>query len=126
MVDSGTRGSYYAVRDLLRARLEERPPGRIQLLAGPRQVGKTTLLLELAEGFGERAIYAAADAPEASIPGFWERLWTRVESVATKHRGTSKVHGVAACASPPTPSARTKDRGGHPAMCLLVTVFSAG
>jgi hypothetical protein len=70
---------------LLAKRLGEPPPTRIQLLAGPRQVGKTTLLLELAEHFGESAIYAAADGPEAALPGFWERTWTRAEVVAQQH-----------------------------------------
>jgi predicted AAA+ superfamily ATPase len=76
------RLSYVECRDVLAARLAEAPPGRIQLLAGPRQVGKTTLLLELAERFGSRAVYAAADGPEAALPGFWERLWARVEQAA--------------------------------------------
>jgi len=35
-------------RSLLLRRLQEPAPGRIQLLTGPRQVGKTTLLLEIA------------------------------------------------------------------------------
>jgi hypothetical protein len=77
------RLSYAQCRDLLVQRLAEPAPGRIQLLAGPRQVGKTTLLLELAEALGERALYAAADAPEAALPGFWERLWARGEERAT-------------------------------------------
>ena len=34
----------------------------------PRQVGKTTLLLELAASAGKQAVYAAADAPEAALP----------------------------------------------------------
>lgn len=34
-------------------RLRESAPGRIQILTGPRQVGKTTLLLELAAQFGD-------------------------------------------------------------------------
>jgi uncharacterized protein len=41
-----------------------------------------TLLLELAEALGNEAIYAAADGPEAAVPGFWERLWTRAEEAA--------------------------------------------
>ncbi len=36
-------------RRLLGERLREPAPGRIQLLTGPRQAGKTTLLLELAQ-----------------------------------------------------------------------------
>jgi uncharacterized protein len=76
------RLAFPAARDLLNARLGEDAPGRIQLVAGPRQVGKTTLLLEIAERHGTAAIYAAADGPEASLPGFWERLWAHAEQVA--------------------------------------------
>jgi len=77
------RLSFHEARDLLIRRLDERAPGRIQLLAGPRQVGKTTLLLELAERHGDAAIYAAADGPEATLPGFWERLWARAADTAS-------------------------------------------
>ncbi len=56
-------------RELLLERLREPAPARIQLLTGPRQVGKTTLLLEIARQFG----YAAGDEPDAALPGFWER-----------------------------------------------------
>jgi hypothetical protein len=66
----------------LSERLSEPPPGRIQVLTGPRQAGKTTLLLDLAERLGDSAVYAAADAPESGLPGFWERLWDRVEDLA--------------------------------------------
>src|SRR5271165_4356408 len=76
------RLTYYECRDVLGKRLAEQAPGRIQLLAGPRQVGKTTLLLELAEKAGKQAVYAAADAPEAALPGFWERLLARAEDAA--------------------------------------------
>ncbi|HUL60816.1 MAG TPA: ATP-binding protein [Anaeromyxobacteraceae bacterium] len=83
MSDSDFRQSYLECRALLTKRLVEPAPGRIQLLAGPRQVGKTTLLLEIAAGLGEQAVYAAADAPEAALPGFWERLLARAEDVVT-------------------------------------------
>lgn len=76
--------SYAGCRETLTRRLREPAPGRIQLLTGPRQVGKTTLLLELAEGFGTRAYYAAADGPEAALPGFWERLWSEAEARAAR------------------------------------------
>jgi len=76
--------SYAGCLALLRARLAEPAPGRIQLLTGPRQVGKTTLLLALQEGEGDRAVYAAADGPEAALPGFWERLWAEVAAVAAR------------------------------------------
>jgi hypothetical protein len=48
-------------------------------------VGKTTLLLELATDIGPAAIYGACDSPEASLPGFWERLWQRAEATAAAH-----------------------------------------
>jgi len=76
------RLGYHQCRDALTARLAEPAPSRIQLLTGPRQVGKTTLLLEIARAWGDDAIYAAADGPEAALPGFWDRLWERAESRA--------------------------------------------
>jgi uncharacterized protein len=82
MSAEGYRLSFREARELLLRRLAEPAPGRIQLVAGPRQVGKTTLLLELAEQHGSTAIYAAADGPEAAVPGFWERLWIRAEATA--------------------------------------------
>src|SRR5437660_11537066 len=72
-------------RRLLGERLREPAPGRIQLLTGPRQVGKTTLLLELARQFGEAAVYMAGDEPDAALPGFWERCWTRGRSPRARH-----------------------------------------
>lgn len=62
----------------LRQRLDEPAPARIQLVAGPRQVGKTRLLA-LARECGDRAMYVAADAPEAAVLGYWERFWSDVE-----------------------------------------------
>ena len=67
------------------------------ILTGPRQVGKTTLLLELAEQFGDQAVYAAGDDPNAALPGFWERCWAETEARAK--RGTAlllldEVHQV--------------------------------
>src|SRR5947207_14962463 len=80
------RRSYTDCRALLRQRLAEDAPGRIQLLSGPRQVGKTTLLLELAKERANSAIYVARDGPEAALPGFWQRLWSRAERVALTGR----------------------------------------
>jgi len=76
------RLDYPSCMDLLRERLSEPAPGRIQLLTGPRQSGKTTLLLDLADQFGDRALYVAADGPGAALPGFWERLWAQANEVA--------------------------------------------
>jgi predicted AAA+ superfamily ATPase len=85
MFDQGFRLDYHACREVLAKRLAESAPGRIQLLAGPRQVGKTTLLLEMAEQAGKQSVYAAADAPEAALPGFWERMVGRAEDTAASH-----------------------------------------
>jgi uncharacterized protein len=75
---------YAPCRDLLLKRLREPAPGRIQLLTGPRQVGKTTLLLEIAAQFGEAAVYAAGDEPDAALPGFWERRRSDAEARARR------------------------------------------
>jgi len=82
MVDKLSAADPDEIRAWLRQRLDEPAPGRIQLVTGPRQVGKTTLLLELAAEYGDRALYAAADAPEAAVPAYWERFWTRTEDKA--------------------------------------------
>jgi uncharacterized protein len=86
MTESSFRLDYRACLESLLARLTEPAPGRIQLLSGPRQVGKTTLLLELARKLRGDAIYAAADGPEAALPGYWDRLWAKVEERAAGGR----------------------------------------
>lgn len=78
--------TYSSVLGELRKRLAEPAPGRIQLLTGPRQVGKTTLLLEIAREWGERAVYASADGPESALPGWWDLLWQRVERVSSQQK----------------------------------------
>ena len=74
--------TFASCRKVLIDRLREPAPGRIQLLTGPRQVGKTTLLLDLAAQFGDRAVYVAGDEPDAALPGFWERRWAEAEARA--------------------------------------------
>jgi len=76
---------YQDCRRLLLQRLAEVLPTQIQLLAGPRQVGKTTLLLDLAEEAGVQSLYSACDGPEAALPGFWDGVWTRAEAIARAH-----------------------------------------
>jgi hypothetical protein len=84
MIEQPSRLDYPSCVAALRRRLEEPAPGRIQLVTGPRQVGKTHLLLELQEELGTRVIYLAADGPAASLPGAWERLWSAAEELAAK------------------------------------------
>jgi len=74
--------AYSSVLAELVRRLEEPAPGRVQLLTGPRQVGKTTLLGEIEARWPEKTLYLAADAPEASLPGWWERQWQRARERA--------------------------------------------
>ncbi|MGD0110361.1 MAG: ATP-binding protein [Armatimonadota bacterium] len=82
MTEASLLTGYYATGNELRRRLSEPAPGRLQLLTGPRQVGKTTLLLELSQEWGDRALYLAADAPEAALPGWWELQWQRAARLA--------------------------------------------
>jgi hypothetical protein len=84
MITSQFKLTYHECRRVLKERLAESAPTRIQLLCGPRQVGKTTLLLELAESLGNQALYGAGDAPEAALPGFLERFMGRAEDVAAR------------------------------------------
>jgi uncharacterized protein len=89
MNDSVSATDPVEIRAWLLARLAEPPPGRIQLVTGPRQVGKTTVLLELAAEYRAHGLYAAADSPDAAVPGFWDRFWADVEARA--HAGTTVV-----------------------------------
>src|SRR6516225_2145114 len=90
-------GDYAQCRQRLLERLQEPAPSHIQLLTGPRQVGKTTLLLEIAAQFGEAAVYAAGDEPDAALPGFWERRWAEAEDRARRGKAVlllDEVHRV--------------------------------
>ena len=80
MTNSAFRLDYASCLAQLRERVRESAPARIQLLVGPRQVGKTTLLLELAAELGPVARYAAMDGPEAALPGFWDRIWAEADA----------------------------------------------
>jgi hypothetical protein len=60
--------------DILRQRLEELSP-LIQVLLGPRQVGKTTAVLQLLKKWEGPTVYGSADAPTALGPEWVERMW---------------------------------------------------
>lgn len=83
------QNAYDRCRDVLLDCLSEDAPARIQLLTGQRQVGKTTLLLEIAAKFGDQALYAAGDEPDAALPEFWDRRWAEAEARA--QRGTAAL-----------------------------------
>ncbi len=42
------------------------------------------MMLELAKLKPSTSIYAAADGPEAAIPGFWERIWSGAQQTAAR------------------------------------------
>jgi len=55
-------------------RLEE-PRRFLQVLAGPRQVGKTTLVRQAMETLGKRSSYATADAPTPGDTVWLDQQW---------------------------------------------------
>ena len=61
---------------LLLGRLQE-PPKFIQILAGPRQVGKTTVAQQVAQRLGDRVLYAAADLSAAPTNQWITQQWAR-------------------------------------------------
>ncbi len=61
---------------LLADRLAE-PRRFIQVVSGPRQVGKTTLVRQVMEGFQGFALYATADEPTLRGPDWLAQQWER-------------------------------------------------
>lgn len=66
---------------ILRARLAE-PRRFIQVLAGPRQVGKTTLARQVVSGLSFPSVYASADEPGLRGAGWMEPQWERARLAA--------------------------------------------
>ncbi len=58
----------------LQSRLKE-PRRFLQVLAGPRQVGKTTLARQTMEGMKSRSHYASADEPTLQDRAWIEQQW---------------------------------------------------
>jgi hypothetical protein len=83
MFDKINKNTFQSVRATLKERLNEKAPGFIQLIVGPRQVGKTTLMLEIASEWAGRSLYASADTPEAALPNWREGIWRRIEALAS-------------------------------------------
>ena len=82
MFDKINKHTFQSVRATLKERLKEKSPTLIQLIVGPRQVGKTTLILEIASEWAGRSLYASADTPEAALPNWREGIWRRIEALA--------------------------------------------
>ena len=67
-----------------------REPRRfIQVLSGPRQCGKTTLISQVLGELPIPSKYASADAPEAHVPAWLDQQWNaaRLEMAADPSRG---------------------------------------
>jgi len=119
--------TYEDCRRILIERLGETAPGRIQIVTGPRQVGKTTMLLELAKHFGNQAVYAAGDDPDAALPGFWERCWIEAERRASEGKAVlllDEVHRLIDWAAK-LKGYWDRSRRKHTAIQVVVTGSSA-
>ena len=68
---------------ILSSRLQA-PRHFLQILAGPRQVGKTTLARQAMAAFGGKAHYASADLPAAPDAGWIEQQWQLARRTATQ------------------------------------------
>lgn len=62
----------------------QKPRLFLQILAGPRQVGKTTLARQAMERFDGQAHYASADLPAAPDAGWIEQQWRLARLLTTK------------------------------------------
>lgn len=67
-------------------RLQRQPP-LIQVIIGPRQVGKTTVALQVAERWDGPVIHAAADTPLPPGPEWIENQWSRARRRADAEGG---------------------------------------
>jgi predicted AAA+ superfamily ATPase len=65
----------------------KRHPSVIQVLVGPRQVGKTTLAHHLIDAAGMAAVYASADAPLPPGPEWIDAHWRQAELRAASVSG---------------------------------------
>lgn len=67
--------------DAIVARLGE-PRRFLQVVAGPRQVGKTTLVRQALEALEARSVYASADDPALRGPTWLDGEWERARRLA--------------------------------------------
>lgn len=75
------------------ARLAE-PRRFIQVVAGPRQVGKTTLVQQVVEDAGLPLVYASADEPTLRGPEWLAQQWEAARLLAGQGRGLLVVDEV--------------------------------
>jgi predicted AAA+ superfamily ATPase len=81
---------------VLLERMQE-PSRRIQVVAGPRQVGKTTMVrqtLDTLESSGRAVLYATADLPAPGGSGWIEERWHAARLLAGESRGVLALDEV--------------------------------
>jgi len=71
--------------DVLASRIEE-PPARIQVVSGPRQVGKTTAVRQVLEVVEEPSHYASADDPSLRDSAWLEAHWEEGRRLARSRK----------------------------------------
>lgn len=78
---------------VLRRRLEE-PRRFLQVVAGPRQVGKTTLVLQVVEALACPVVYASADEPALRGSGWLAQQWEQARLAARGGRAVLVIDEV--------------------------------
>jgi len=76
--------------DTLEGRLRE-PRRFMQVIAGPRQVGKTTLVVQVLDRLDAPAVYVSADDPVAEDPAWLAAQWERGRIAAAADPGAVLV-----------------------------------
>jgi hypothetical protein len=96
MSNSTSPGYRRAQGEILTARLRE-PRRFLQVVAGPRQVGKTTLVRQVLDDWGPRATWASADEPTLRDPAWIEARWEAARLLAPKATvlALDEIHKVA-------------------------------
>jgi hypothetical protein len=113
-----------AQRAELSRRLAE-PRRLLQILAGPRQVGKTTLARQAMVHFGGRSHYATADLPAAPDAGWVEQQWAlgrRLAAVGPALLVLDEVHKVPGWSEV---AKRLWDEDGHAGAPLHVVLLGS-
>lgn len=77
---------YYVRKTLFQAVLEnlQGEPNLIQVIIGPRQVGKTTLALQILKKWDKPKIYYSADTPDVPTRGWIADCWQEARLLAAK------------------------------------------
>lgn len=77
-------------------RLQEKQPF-IQVVLGPRQVGKTTAVLQVKESWGGNSIYESADSPAPPGTDWIEQTWQACGNRSKKRtffQGSLRTWGI--------------------------------